>query len=450
MSTKWNPLSNNFDLVDDASTLVTGPGVSTDNAIVRFDGTSGVLIQNSTATISDAGILTADELNLVTQLGVTYGGTGRTSATAYSVICGGTTATGAHQSVASVGAAGEVLTSNGAGALPTWQASGSSSPLTTKGDLYGFSTVDARLPVGTDTYVLTADSSEALGVKWAAGVSVPVAETDGGTGQTTYATGDILYSDATDSLSKLSAAQCPNILFMDDTGVPSWSDDISYFYEDFIYQSSSGTDYYPWHRPTNGTGTSSQTKIGIAGHPGIWELATGTTATGRAAVQRGSSGTSPLIIGNGVVIVDFIIHIPVLSTASEEFVCGVGVTDFYNVFGSGSPITNDQVTLVYDRTQSTNWLALTRSGGTETVASGGSSVAVDTNWTHARIVINADATSVEFFIDGTSLGTSTTNIPSSDMGVGAMIDKDVGTTERTFEIDCIRFYNKLTTSRFST
>lgn len=42
------------------------------------------------------------------------------------------------------------------------------SPLTTKGDLYGFSTVDARVPIGTNGYVLTADSTVGLGLKWAA------------------------------------------------------------------------------------------------------------------------------------------------------------------------------------------------------------------------------------------------------------------------------------------
>lgn len=40
--------------------------------------------------------------------------------------------------------------------------------LTTKGDILGFSTVLARLPVGSNTQVLTADSTKALGVKWAA------------------------------------------------------------------------------------------------------------------------------------------------------------------------------------------------------------------------------------------------------------------------------------------
>jgi hypothetical protein len=52
---------------------------------------------------------------------VAGGGTGVTSNTAYAVLCGGTTGTGAIQSVASVGSSGQVLTSNGAGALPTFQ-----------------------------------------------------------------------------------------------------------------------------------------------------------------------------------------------------------------------------------------------------------------------------------------------------------------------------------------
>lgn len=45
-------------------------------------------------------------------------------------------------------------------------AAGSVSPLTTKGDLWGFSTVDARLPVGTNRQVLEADSTQTLGVGW--------------------------------------------------------------------------------------------------------------------------------------------------------------------------------------------------------------------------------------------------------------------------------------------
>jgi hypothetical protein len=57
-------------------------------------------------------------------LPVANGGTGATTQTAYAVLAGGTTATGAYQSIASVGTAGQVLTSNGAGALPTFQAAG--------------------------------------------------------------------------------------------------------------------------------------------------------------------------------------------------------------------------------------------------------------------------------------------------------------------------------------
>ena len=44
---------------------------------------------------------------------------------------------------------------------------GSSIPLTTKGDLFGYDTANARVPIGTNNQVLTADSAQALGLKWA-------------------------------------------------------------------------------------------------------------------------------------------------------------------------------------------------------------------------------------------------------------------------------------------
>ena len=57
-------------------------------------------------------------------LPVANGGTGIATTTAYSVVFTGTTATGAFQASAGPGTTGYVLTSNGAGALPTWQAAG--------------------------------------------------------------------------------------------------------------------------------------------------------------------------------------------------------------------------------------------------------------------------------------------------------------------------------------
>lgn len=78
------------------------------------------------ASITTLGTITTGVWE-ASEVTVPFGGTSNSAFTAYSVICGGVTSTGALQSVVNVGSSGQVLTSNGAAALPTWQTNGSGS-----------------------------------------------------------------------------------------------------------------------------------------------------------------------------------------------------------------------------------------------------------------------------------------------------------------------------------
>jgi hypothetical protein len=71
-------------------------------------------------------------------LPVANGGTGIATTTAYSVVFSGTTATGAFQAAAGPGTATHVLTSNGAGLLPTFQAPAASGVSQAKATMISF------------------------------------------------------------------------------------------------------------------------------------------------------------------------------------------------------------------------------------------------------------------------------------------------------------------------
>lgn len=85
------------------------------------------------------------------QVSVSNGGTGDSSFTAYSIITGGITSTGALQNVSGVGTSGQVLTSNGPSQLPTWQSS---------------STPAGTPPIGALSYFATSGGTSYPGPEW--------------------------------------------------------------------------------------------------------------------------------------------------------------------------------------------------------------------------------------------------------------------------------------------
>jgi len=127
ISTSFPTDSGTATPASNALTIAGGTGISTSGS-------------SSTATIS-----------LDTPVSVANGGTSRGVALAYAVICGGVTNSSTHQSIASVGTSSQVLTSNGAGALPTFQASGSGTQI--------FELIDTEVAFFSSTIVFTGLSS---------------------------------------------------------------------------------------------------------------------------------------------------------------------------------------------------------------------------------------------------------------------------------------------------
>src|SRR3954468_16331376 len=123
----------------------------TTNRITVTNGTTTPVIDISASYVGQSSITTLGTISTGTWQGtavtVPYGGTGDTSFTAYSVLCGGTTSTGALQNVSGVGTSGYVLTSNGASSLPTWQAAGSGTVTSVSGTANRITSTGGTTPV---------------------------------------------------------------------------------------------------------------------------------------------------------------------------------------------------------------------------------------------------------------------------------------------------------------
>jgi len=176
------------------------PATPAASGITSLNGLSGAtqtFTNDTNVTVTSSG--TAHALGWAGQLSVARGGTNMSSTTAGGVVYG-SSATALATTAA--GAAGQILTSGGAGA-PAWVSSvpianggtgqttaiaafDALSPLTTKGDLHTYDgTHNIRLPAGTNGQVLSADSTQTSGLKWvAAGGTGTVTSVASGTGLT--------------------------------------------------------------------------------------------------------------------------------------------------------------------------------------------------------------------------------------------------------------------------
>ncbi len=114
-----------------------------------------------------------------------------------------------------IGTAGQVLAVSGGG-VPAWTTTADVTPLTTKGDLFTFTTADARIGVGANGTVLTADSAEATGLKWATptvGMTNPMTTT-----------GDTIYSSSGSTPARLGIGTAGQVLTVNSGATaPEWT-----------------------------------------------------------------------------------------------------------------------------------------------------------------------------------------------------------------------------------
>jgi len=197
-----------------ASGFVVGPALATDDALALYDGITGELIKNSaiTATAGGSGLVIPGTLTVAGTTNITLSSLDLTGAVGDILYASGTDEFGN----ISIGAVGEVLTV--VSGIPAWAAAagGVTDPLTV-----GFLTVvsGATLPAFDSLVVKSSGVSELGLVTAGSWQGSGITQEYGGTEQTSYNPGDILYADGAGNLQVLPSGDEGQVLTIFNGGI---------------------------------------------------------------------------------------------------------------------------------------------------------------------------------------------------------------------------------------
>ena len=175
---------------------------------------------------------------------------------------------------------------------------------------------------------------------------------------------------------------------------------------------------------------------GVANHPGIIGL--GNNSSG-GIFKTDSATTSSIFLGSGILTIEFLVMIDALSTSNVYIGLGRGAvlseptSGVYFFYASG--------------TNSGKWVGKTAAASVRSSANSANTVTAG-QWDRLKIVVNAAASSVSFYVNGSEITNSplATNIPTLAVSPMAVLNY-AGASTIIVNIDLFSMTYALTTPR---